>query len=196
MPPHPWVHSRVARQAAGLCLVVVGLDQATKLAATLAAAGQTSGLVVPVHNPRLSLGLAGAPLPVIALLMAVGILAAGGYSLHAAHRGRLPAWVPGLLIGGASSNLLDRLVVGAVRDFLATPWAVINLADLAVLAAVIGSIPVHLTRRSPADQSSERRCIHDPASSPGNHRHAAGQLARCPDCRDRPPRPLTNTGCG
>ena len=100
MPPHPWARSPTIRQAAGLGLAVVGLDQATKLAATLAAVGQTSGLVVPVHNPHFSLGLAGAPLPVMALLMAAGILAAGGYSLHAAHRRRLPAWVPGLLVGG------------------------------------------------------------------------------------------------
>jgi lipoprotein signal peptidase len=149
MAPHTWARSPTTRQAAGLCLVVVGLDQATKLAATLAAAGQTSGLVVPVHNPRFSLGLAGAPLPIMALLMAAGILAAGAYVLHAAHRGRLSAWVPGLLVGGASSNLLDRLLLGTVRDFLATPWAVINLADLAVLAAVIGSILAHLIPRQP-----------------------------------------------
>jgi lipoprotein signal peptidase len=147
--PRPWTSSPMTRQAAGLCLAVVGLDQATKLAATLAAAGQTSGLVVPVHNPRFSLGLASAPLPIMALLMAAGILTAGGYSLYAAHRGRLPTWVPGLLVGGASSNLLDRLLLGAVRDFLANPWAVINLADLAVLAAVTGSILTHLARRPP-----------------------------------------------
>jgi signal peptidase II len=149
MPPPTWTRSPMIRQAAGLCLAVIGLDQATKLAASLAAAGHTSGLVVLVHNPRFSLGLAGAPLPVMALVMAAGILAAGGYSLLAAHRGRLPVWVPGLLVGGASSNLLDRLLLGAVRDFLATPWAVINLADLAVVAAVIGSILAHLTRRPP-----------------------------------------------
>jgi lipoprotein signal peptidase len=148
MPPHPWARSPTTRQATGLGLAVVGLDQATKLAATLAASGHTSGLLVPVHNHRFSLGLAGAPLPITALLMAAGILAAGGYSLHAAHRRRLPTWVPGLLVGGASSNLVDRLLLGAVRDFLTTPWAVINLADLAVLAAVIGAILAHLTRRS------------------------------------------------
>jgi lipoprotein signal peptidase len=149
MPSSRWTRRPMTRQAAGLCLLVVGLDQATKLTATLAAPGQTNGLVVPVHNPRFSLGLAGAPLPIMALLMAVGILAAGAYSLHAAHRGRLPSWVPGLLVGGASSNLLDRLLLGAVRDFLATPWAVINLADLAVLAAVTGSILAYLTRQPP-----------------------------------------------
>lgn len=159
MPPPPWTSSPMTRQAAGVCLAVVGLDQATKLAATLAAAGQTSGLVVPVHNPRFSLGLAGAPLPIMALLMAAGILAAGGYSLRAAHRGRLPAWVPGLLIGGASSNLLDRLLFGSVRDFLATPLVVINLADLAVLAAVIGSTLAHLTRR-PTDAPMSRKEVH------------------------------------
>jgi lipoprotein signal peptidase len=149
--PRPWTSSPMTRQAAARCLAVVGLDQATKLAATLAAAGQTSGLLVPVHNPRFSLGLASAPLPVMALLMAAGILAAGGYSLYAAHRGRLPAWVPGLLVGGASSNLLDRLLLGSVRDFVVTPWAVINLADLAVVAAVIGSTVAHLVRRTTTD---------------------------------------------
>jgi lipoprotein signal peptidase len=159
MPPHSWISSPSTRQAAGLCLAVVGLDQATKLAATLAAAGHTSGLVVPVHNPRFSLGLAGAPLPVLALLMAAGLLAAGGYSLDAAHRRRLPAWVPGLLVGGASSNLVDRLLLGAVRDFLATPWAVINLADLAVLAAVIGSTLVPLIRR-PTNGLMSRKEVH------------------------------------
>ena len=159
MPPHPWTNRTVTRQAAGLGLAVIGLDQATKLAATLTAAAQTSGLVVPVHNPRFSLGLAGAPLPVMALLMAAGILAAGGYSLQAAHRRRLPAWVPGLLVGGASSNLLDRLLLGAVRDFLATPWAVINLADLAVLAAVIASTLVPLVRR-PTDGLMSRKEVH------------------------------------
>jgi lipoprotein signal peptidase len=133
-------------QAARLGLVVVTVDQLTKLAATRAAAGHTGGLLVLVHNPRFSLGLAGASLPVMALLMATGIATAGGYALWAAAHSRLPVWVPALLLGGASSNLADRLLLGSVRDFLATPWAVINLADLAVLAAVIGAALTHPTR--------------------------------------------------
>jgi lipoprotein signal peptidase len=150
MPSHRWIPNAVTRRVACLTLAVVGLDQLTKLAATLVAADQTSGLVVPVYNPRFSLGLAAASLPVMVLLMAAGIAAAGGYALRAAARGRLPVWVPGLLIGGASSNLADRLLLGSVRDFLATPWAVINLADLAVVAAVIGSLVVHRSRRPTA----------------------------------------------
>jgi lipoprotein signal peptidase len=142
-------------QAARLGLVVVTLDQLTKLAAIRAAAGQTSGMLVPVHNPRFSLGLAGASLPVMALLMAAGIAAAGGYALRAAAHGRLPVWVAGLLIGGASSNLADRLLLGSVRDFLATPWVVINLADLAVLAAVVGAAVTHPTRPPTGATSTE-----------------------------------------
>ena len=69
------------------------------------------------------------------------------HTTWAAHR-RLPVWIPGLLIGGASSNLLDRLLLGSVRDFLATPWAVINLADLAVVAAVVGVALLRPTRRA------------------------------------------------
>ena len=114
------------------------------------AAGHTSGLLVPVHNPRFSLGLAGPSLPVMVLLMAAGIAAAAGYTLRAAAHGRLPLWIPGFLLGGASSNLADRLLLGSVRDFLATPWAVINLADLAVVAAVIGAAHAHRPRHHPA----------------------------------------------
>ena len=43
----------------------------------------------------------------------------------------------GLLAGGAASNLADRFVNGAVRDWLALPWLVVNLADLAVAAGVV-----------------------------------------------------------
>jgi lipoprotein signal peptidase len=146
MSAHRWIPETVTRRAACLALAVIGLDQLTKLATTLVATGQTSGLLVPVHNPRFSLGVAAAPLPVMVLVMAAGIAAAGGYALHAAARGRLPAWVPGLLVGGASSNLADRLLLGSVRDFLATPWAIVNLADLAVLAAVIAATLAHRSR--------------------------------------------------
>jgi hypothetical protein len=43
-----------------------------------------------------------------------------------------------VLVGGALSNLVDRLLLGAVRDFLAVAHVVVNLADLAVLAGLVG----------------------------------------------------------
>ena len=61
--------------------------------------------------------------------------------------GRLAALSLGLIIGGAIGNAIDRLIHGAVLDFAllyvqgATwrfNWYVFNLADVAIVAGVIG----------------------------------------------------------
>ena len=49
----------------------------------------------------------------------------------------------GLLVGGALGNALDRMVYGAVVDFVSLHafgwrWYVFNLADAAIVAGVIG----------------------------------------------------------
>jgi len=60
---------------------------------------------------------------------------------------RLTALALGLIIGGAIGNAIDRLVYGAVADFvllsIATAssrfdWYVFNLADAAIVAGVVG----------------------------------------------------------
>jgi len=60
---------------------------------------------------------------------------------------RLCAVALGLIIGGAIGNALDRVIHGAVMDFvlfhLTTPswsfnWYVFNLADAAIVAGVVG----------------------------------------------------------
>jgi signal peptidase II len=62
-------------------------------------------------------------------------------------RGRLAALSLGLIIGGAVGNAIDRLAYGWVADFVffhvstATwrfDWYVFNLADVAIVAGVIG----------------------------------------------------------
>ncbi|MGI9374079.1 MAG: signal peptidase II [Hyphomicrobiales bacterium] len=55
---------------------------------------------------------------------------------------RFSAFGLGLLIGGALSNALDRVVHGAVADFFAFHaygynWYVFNLADVAIVAGVV-----------------------------------------------------------
>lgn len=52
----------------------------------------------------------------------------------------------GLLVGGAAGNVLDRLIYGAVADFLnmsccglQNPWA-FNVADIAIFAGAIGLV--------------------------------------------------------
>ena len=62
-------------------------------------------------------------------------------------RTRLPAVALGLIIGGAVGNAIDRLAYGAVADYVLFHidgasgrfnWYVFNLADVAIVAGVIG----------------------------------------------------------
>lgn len=56
---------------------------------------------------------------------------------------KLVAWSLGLIMGGAVSNAIDRLVLGGVADFFSLHafdfyWYVFNIADAAIVAGVIG----------------------------------------------------------
>lgn len=144
---HDRLHT--ARRVALVAMAVIAVDQVTKFMATTLAAGHTSGAVVPLRNSKFSLGLVGTSLPLTVVLCVLGIVTFGGYVLWASLRGRLPIWVAGFLLGGAVSNLVDRLAGGSVRDFLATPWVVLNLADLAVVAGLCGYLLVQLRISAP-----------------------------------------------
>jgi lipoprotein signal peptidase len=131
-------------------LAVVVADAATKvLAAFLASRGFGWGVLLPVQNPDFSLGLASAPFPITLALASLGILVFGGYTAWQASRRKVLPWVPGLLIGGAIGNLLDRLLFGAVHDWLYLPKVTIDLADIAVLLGVVGYlVSLVLTRHA------------------------------------------------
>jgi signal peptidase II len=56
---------------------------------------------------------------------------------------RLVASSLGLIMGGAASNAVDRLVLGGVADFFSLHamgfyWYVFNIADVAIVAGVVG----------------------------------------------------------
>jgi lipoprotein signal peptidase len=122
-----------------IALGVLMLDVTTKvLAGALAARGLASAFVVPTQNADFSLGVASAPFPVMLALAGLGILSFGGYLAFQAIRGNVPGWVPGMVIGGAGANLLDRLIFGAVHDWLYLPKVAVNLADIAVIGGMIG----------------------------------------------------------
>jgi lipoprotein signal peptidase len=130
----PLTSGVVLRRVGVVVGAVLVVDQTTKALAHQLASPGAPGWLQPVHNPDVLLSVyGGTP----AFLVAVGLAALIGFSLHLlrlVRGGILPAWAAGLLTGGAASNLADRLVQGAVRDWLATPWVVANLADLAVAA--------------------------------------------------------------
>jgi signal peptidase II len=146
--------TEVFRRAAAAAVAVVLVDQVTKALALAVARGHESGPIVPVSNSRFLLGVAGASVPAMVSLTAAALAAVGGYALHLARRARVEPWVAGLVVGGAASNVLDRLVFGVVRDFLATPWVVCNVADVAVFAGlVVGARALLLGDTRSADAS-------------------------------------------
>lgn len=87
------------------------------------------------------------------LLIAFGLLGAllFGWWLFTTRR-LLPALALGLIIGGALSNVIDRLAHGAVADsFLfhigSFEWYVFNLADVWIVAGVVGLVIAWATER-------------------------------------------------
>jgi lipoprotein signal peptidase len=108
---------------------VVIVDQAAK---ALAARGGP-----PAHNPGLAFGIAGGSarvLVVSSIVMLVVFLAViGRWTVQVGISPSLPA----VIVGGFAANVWDRVRFGAVRDIVVTPWAIVNVADIAVVAGVI-----------------------------------------------------------
>lgn len=144
--------SRTLTLTAAIASGTVAVDLATKAVAASLFAGATRGVIQPVQNPAFSLGTVQGSTPVLLLGMVAGLIVGGAFSIRAARSGRIPTWIPGLLIGGSVANLIDRAAFGAVHDFLVVPGAILNLADLAVLAAVLGWSTALLTLPSPTPE--------------------------------------------
>jgi signal peptidase II len=80
---------------------------------------------------------------VLLVLFALAALAALLVFFHR-HRDRPLVWLPtGLLIGGATGNLIDRTREGAVTDFIDLPlWPAFNVADIAITFGVLSLLYV------------------------------------------------------
>lgn len=93
---------------------------------------EVSGLTLRLgHNPGVAFGMGeDVPAPLILLITA----AVTGLVAIAALRGEIrPAWVGGLVVGGAVANLGDRAIGGTVVDFLDVGWwPAFNVADIAL----------------------------------------------------------------
>jgi signal peptidase II len=137
----------VAR-AAAVVAVVTGLDQLTK---HTIADGIRPGRVVHiapgltfvhVRNPGVAFGFLSGGGAAVYVLTFLALAAIAGYLLARPQRPWL--WVPsGMLIGGAISNLIDRVATGAVTDFVKLPhWPAFNLADMSITFGVIALLIV------------------------------------------------------
>lgn len=146
---------RMAWAAYGFALVIIILDQLTKLwfldaTGNAQAMGLTGGMVIVpgllkfsfVQNQGVSFGLFGGG-EARWLLSVFSIVVAGalGWWATTANR-RLLITAIGLVIGGALGNAIDRVRFGYVVDFLdfsstgLFPW-VFNVADSAITVGVI-----------------------------------------------------------
>jgi signal peptidase II len=130
-------------RAALVAVVTVAADQAVKaLVRTTIERGDAVDLVlgaqiVNVRNRGIAFGMfsGGGVLLVLFALVALAALLV----FFARHRARPLVWLPtGLLIGGATGNLIDRAREGAVTDFIDLPaWPAFNVADMAITFGVL-----------------------------------------------------------
>ena len=136
--------------AGGLCGLVVVLDQVAKavVEANLVPGEQIDVLgpltLTLAHNRGVAFGLAsngGAAL--IALTVVALIFVAVLFARDPARPGM---WIAaGLLVGGALGNLIDRVRLGEVTDYVdVLSWPPFNLADVSITLGVIALALVYL----------------------------------------------------
>ena len=137
----------ILRHRAGLSVaaVVLALDQLSKLLVVRVLAPWESWPAGgPFHLTRaansgatLDLFSGHSTALVLGSLLAVGVLIA--LYLPRPKTGVRPQVTFGLMLAGATGNLVDRLIVGHVIDFIdVAPWFIFNVADVAILAGLIG----------------------------------------------------------
>lgn len=147
--PVPVVSS--TRQRSVLILIaaaVIVLDQISKLIIESSLALFESWAPIPaiealfritrVSNTGMSFGLFPSGSPIFAWAAVIVALAIILYNYRLSPEPRWLRVALGLQLGGALGNLIDRLRIGHVTDFLDFgPWPVFNLADLSVITGAV-----------------------------------------------------------
>jgi signal peptidase II len=135
-------------RAALVAVGVVAADQAVKalVRATIDRGDRVDLILgielVNVRNRGIAFGMfsgGGILLVLFAVAALIALLV-----FFARHRDRPLVWLPtGLLIGGATGNLIDRTREGAVTDWFDLPlWPAFNLADVAITLGVLSLLYV------------------------------------------------------
>ncbi len=149
-----WVWGPFSRLGLYVLIATFALDQAIKwwLLAGYRIAEKGRIAVTPffdlvfVKNPGISYSLFEQESFMGQILLAVfGVVAAMALWVWLARgaTSRLMAVSIGLVMGGALGNALDRVLIGGVADFFSLHaygfyWYVFNIADVAIVAGVIG----------------------------------------------------------
>jgi signal peptidase II len=143
-------------RAGAVIVAVLALDQLTKhFVRSDIAVGQVNKILpgvkfVHVRNTGVAFGAFSGGGAIVLVFTFVALALLLGYFAMRPERPWL--WLPaGLLTGGAVGNLLDRLINGAVTDFIKLPaWPAFNLADMAITLGVLALLYVLELRRGDA----------------------------------------------
>ena len=149
-----------------LALVAIALaallaDQVTKqIVASTLDRGESFEVLGPlsihhVHNSGIAFGAFSAWAGPVTLLTAIAILWMVGYFARSGARHPVLPIALGFLIGGSLGNLVDRIRLGHVTDFLDfTYWPAFNLADTFIVSGVgiLMAALILAERRPPAPQ--------------------------------------------
>jgi signal peptidase II len=131
-----------------LALVAIGFaallaDQLTKqLVVSTMERGESFDVIGPlsihhVHNSGIAFGIFSTWAGPVTLLTAIAILWMVGYFARSGARHPVLPIALGFLIGGSVGNLVDRIRLGHVTDFLdLTYWPAFNLADTFIVVGV------------------------------------------------------------
>lgn len=158
-PPseRPLTRSAAFLRASVVFAVVVGLDQLTKH--TIAAdiqPGETRKFLplidlVHVRNTGVAFGFFSGGGALVLALTVVALVVLVGYLARRPEKPWL--WLPtGMLVGGAAGNLIDRVGMGSVTDFIKLPhWPAFNVADMSITFGVLALLWVLEGRRRPGN---------------------------------------------
>lgn len=126
-----------------LLAVTVALDQTAKrVAAAQIELGDSLAWLGPlsfthVRNAGIAFGFFARFTPLIGLITAVVLASLVVYFARAGATHPKAPLALGLIAGGSASNLVDRLRLGYVTDYLSVPhWPSFNLADCFIVAGV------------------------------------------------------------
>ncbi|MTD43323.1 signal peptidase II [Conexibacter sp. W3-3-2] len=158
--------ARSWRLAGVVLLAVLAVDQLTKVLVRRGVEQGSSDPIFPllklvhVENRGVAFGaFAGGGQTVVIIVIAIAL--GGLLAYFATHAHQPGVWLPtGLLVGGAVGNIIDRVALGAVTDFLKLPsWPAFNVADMAITCGVIALIAVV--------EMSDRRRDEEPIEADG-----------------------------
>lgn len=141
--------------------IVLAVDQVTKLVAIDAVArGTREDFVlfldlVNVRNTGVAFGALQGGGVIVGVVVGIALVAL--LAFFARNATQPMAWLPvGLLLGGALGNIIDRVRIGAVIDFLKLPnWPAFNVADVSITVGVVLLLIV-IEREARADAAAGR----------------------------------------